>query len=162
MQVSRLFFENALNPSDITKLSLQKALENKYNAFITITENEAKTQAEKSDKRHKSKAPKSELDGVPIAIKDNFCTKDIKTTCASKMLDNFIPPYNATVCERLLEAGAVLIGKTNLDQFAMGSGTVDSIYGPTKNVWSSSDDFYIAGGSSGGSAVAVASGVCFG
>lgn len=82
------------------------------------------------------------------------------------MLENFIPPYNATVCERLLDAGAVLIGKTNLDQFAMGAGTIDSIYGATKNVWGqmedSTDDFYIAGGSSGGSAVSVASGTCLG
>ncbi|XP_044751141.1 glutamyl-tRNA(Gln) amidotransferase subunit A, mitochondrial isoform X2 [Coccinella septempunctata] len=111
------------------------------------------------------KKPRSELEGIPIAIKDNFCTKNVKTTCGSKMLEHFIPPYNATVCQRLFDAGAVLVGKTNLDEFAMGSGTVDSIYGVTKNVWGSSKgstDFYIAGGSSGGSAVAVATGSCFG
>lgn len=80
------------------------------------------------------------------------------------MLQDFVPPYNATVYERLVNAGAVLIGKTNMDQFAMGSGTVDSIFGPTKNVWSKSlenDDWCIAGGSSGGSAIAVASGICY-
>lgn len=82
------------------------------------------------------------------------------------MLENFIPPYNATVYERLTDAGAVLIGKTNMDQFAMGSGTVDSIYGPAKNIWSKNckeeDNWHIAGGSSGGSALAVASGICYG
>lgn len=80
------------------------------------------------------------------------------------MLENFVPPYNATVYQRLADAGAILLGKTNLDQFAMGSGTVDSIYGPTKNIWSlkyDTENFHIAGGSSGGSAVAVAAGICF-
>lgn len=106
----------------------------------------------------------SELDGIPIVIKDNFCTKNIRTTCASRMLENFIPPYDATVCEKLKNAGAILVGKSNLDQFAMGSGTVDSIYGPTKNIWGFDDkngDYFIAGGSSGGSAVSVANGSCF-
>lgn len=135
----------------------------KYNAFITITHNEAIEQSKKSSERYANKTPISELDGIPIAIKDNFCTQNIRTTCASKMLENFIPTYNATVYQRLLDAGAILIGKTNLDQFAMGSGTVDSIYGPTKNVWTSNDDenFHISGGSSGGSAIATATGTCF-
>lgn len=134
------------------------------NAFITVTDKQAQAQTEISNSRFFSKKPLSELDGIPIAVKDNFCTKDIKTTCGSKMLENFVPTYNATVCQRLLDAGAVLLGKTNLDQFAMGSGTIDSIYGPTRNVWSlehDGDDFHIAGGSSGGSATAVASGMCF-
>lgn len=145
--------------------AITKALENKYNAFITITDTISKDQSEKSSNRYKNKTPISQLDGIPVAMKDNFCTANIKTTCASKMLENFIPPYDATVCQRLLNAGAVLVGKTNLDQFAMGSGTVDSIYGPTKNIWKffdNEDDFYIAGGSSGGSAVAVATGICYG
>lgn len=79
------------------------------------------------------------------------------------MLSNFVPPFNATVCERLTNAGAVIIGKTNMDQFAMGSGTVDSIFGPSKNIWSNNfvDKWHIAGGSSGGSATAVAAGICY-
>lgn len=136
----------------------------KLNAFITITSKEAFSQSEKSELRFSSKRSLSELDGIPIAIKDNFCTKDIRTTCGSKMLENFIPPYNATIYQKLEDSGAVLLGKTNLDQFAMGSGTVDSIYGPTRNIWSlkhDNDNFHIAGGSSGGSAVAVAAGICF-
>lgn len=157
--------DECINTADLINVSLKKAVENqKYNAFITITHKEAIEQSKISSERYASKTPISELDGVPIAIKDNFCTQDIKTTCASKMLENFVPPYNATVYQRLLDAGAVLIGKTNLDQFAMGSGTVDSIYGPTKNMWTSSDDdenFHISGGSSGGSAVATATGTCF-
>ncbi|XP_014242219.1 glutamyl-tRNA(Gln) amidotransferase subunit A, mitochondrial [Cimex lectularius] len=116
----------------------------------------------------------SDVDGIPIVVKDNFCTKGIKTTCASMMLNDFVPPYNATVVDRLIKAGAVVLGKSNLDEFAMGSGTVDSIHGPTKNVWGSDLNYRIggkprkgrrvwkiAGGSSGGSAVAVATGSCF-
>lgn len=123
-------------------------------------------QAEKSSSRYKAGKPLGVLDGAPIAVKDNFCTKGIPTTCAARMLENFVPTYNATVYERLERAGAVLVGKTNMDQYGMGSGTVDSIFGPTKNCWSADveeegDEFRIAGGSSGGSAVAVASGICF-
>ncbi|KAJ8920749.1 hypothetical protein NQ315_004889 [Exocentrus adspersus] len=161
---SRLLVEGSINTIDLINLSLKKAVENKkYNPFITVTQSEALQHSEDSCKRYISKGAKSELDGIPIAIKDNFCTRNIRTTCASKMLENFIPTYNATVCQRLFDAGAVLIGKTNLDQFAMGSGTVDSIYGPTKNVWIGNlkEGFYISGGSSGGSAVAVATGTCF-
>ncbi|KAJ8954415.1 hypothetical protein NQ318_011089, partial [Aromia moschata] len=164
--VSRCLNGGVLTSSDLTNFSLNRALKTlKYNAFINITHDEAQKHAELSSKRYSKKKSLSDLDGIPIAIKDNFCTRGIKTTCASKILNNFVPTYNATVYQRLLDAGAVLIGKTNLDQFAMGSGTIDSIYGPTKNVWNfdnNSEDFYIAGGSSGGSAVAVASGVCLG
>lgn len=133
------------------------------NALITIAEKEALVQAENSTKRYENGKPSSDIDGIPIVIKDNFCTSGIPTTCGAKMLENFIPTYNATVYERLKAAGAILLGKSNLDQFAMGSGTVDSIFGPCKNVWNyqNDDEFYICGGSSGGSAVAVASGSCF-
>lgn len=102
----------------------------------------------------------------PIAIKDNFCVKDMPATCGSKMLANFQAPYNATVVQKLINAGAIIIGKTNMDEFGMGNGTIDSIWGATKNPWQfGSDpkgDFYVAGGSSGGSAAAVAAGITFG
>ncbi|CAH1104576.1 unnamed protein product [Psylliodes chrysocephalus] len=161
--VTRLLFEGIVKPTELVNLSLKKIAEEKhFNAFITVTSKEAKFLAEKCEKRYLEKKPVSDLDGVPIAIKDNFCTENIKTTCASKMLENFVPAYNATVCQRLLDAGAVLVGKTNLDQFAMGSATIDSSHGPTKNIWKfDNENFYIAGGSSGGSAVAVATGTCF-
>lgn len=111
--------------------------------------------------------------GIPFAIKDNFCTKDIRTTCASHILNNYVPPYTATVVQKLQDAGGVIIGKTNMDEFAMGAGSTDSIFGPVRNPWNYKfaqsgrehdkiNDWHIAGGSSGGSAVAVATGASFG
>ena len=100
-----------------------------------------------------------------MAVKDNFCTRGTATTCASRALRSFAAPYDAGVVGRLLDAGAVLVGKTNLDEFGMGSGTTESVFGPTRNPWrrrgADADDFCIAGGSSGGSAVAVATGTCY-
>lgn len=158
--------DSTITPIDLLNACIkQRKATKKFNAYITVTEKRATKQASESLKRYKDNSPKSDLDGIPIAIKDNFCTSQVRTTCASHMLDNFVPTYNATVYDRLLDAGAVMMGKCNLDQFAMGSGTVDSIYGPTKNPWEfrrDSDDFYIAGGSSGGCAVAVATNTCFG
>lgn len=154
-----------ITPSNLVESALSRVEKFKsHNAFITVTREVAEKQAKLSQDRYNSGKPHSELDGITIAVKDNFCTKDIPTTCASKMLENFYPTYNATVVQRLNDAGAVLVGKTNLDQFAMGSGTVDSIYGPSKNVWgySNDTDFHIVGGSSGGSSIAVAAGMCFG
>ncbi|KAL7035472.1 hypothetical protein ACKWTF_008394 [Chironomus riparius] len=101
------------------------------------------------------------LDGILVSVKDNFCTKSVPTTCASKMLKNFTPTYNATVYDKLEKAGAILVGKTNLDEFGMGSGCIDSIFGSSKNFWS--EDYNnprICGGSSGGSATSVAAGFC--
>lgn len=160
---SRLLQDNSITATDLTEACLRRAKEiEKYNAFITLTKNEAEHLSKESTQRYKNRKYLSDLDGITIAVKDNFCTANIKTTCASKMLEHFIPTYNATVYDKLIQAGAVIVGKCNLDQFAMGSGTVDSIYGPTKNVWGfKDDDFYIAGGSSGGCAIAVSTGACF-
>lgn len=97
-----------------------KKLNEKLNIFTTTTEEVAKRQALKSSERYKHGKKLSDLDGIPIAVKDNFCTKDVPTTCASKMLQNFIPTYNATVYDKLEKSGAVLVGKTNMDQYGMG------------------------------------------
>ncbi|HYE67028.1 MAG TPA: Asp-tRNA(Asn)/Glu-tRNA(Gln) amidotransferase subunit GatA [Anaerovoracaceae bacterium] len=123
------------------------------NAYITVMEEEALRQAEAVQKRIDQGENLSPLAGVPIAVKDNLCTKGVKTTAASKMLGNFIPPYDATVIERLYQAGAVIIGKTNLDEYAMGGSTETSHFGITRNPW---DLEKVPGGSSGGSAAAVA------
>lgn len=141
--------DKTINKSEIINQSISRAIETRHlNAFVTITEKLANKQASNLDES-------LPLYGVPIAIKDNFCVKHVKTTCGSRILSNFTPTYSATVVERLFQAGAILIGKTNLDEFGMGSGCVDSIHGPTYNQWNSQ---CISGGSSGGSAVAVASG----
>src|SRR3990167_8987169 len=127
----------------------------KLNSFITVTEEQAIISAKKADEK-RSKGHASPLTGIPIAQKDIFCTKDIKTSCGSKMLDNFIAPYNATVIEKCNYAGLVMLGKTNMDEFAMGSSNENSFYGPVKNPW---DTARTPGGSSGGSAAAVAAGL---
>ncbi|XP_065163684.1 glutamyl-tRNA(Gln) amidotransferase subunit A, mitochondrial [Atheta coriaria] len=161
----KLLHNKVFTPTDLLNACLDRVKETQHlNAFITLTTKEALLASTQSNEIYQKSNDRNELDGIPIAIKDNFCTAGIKTTCASKILENFTPTYNATVYKRLCEAGAVLIGKTNLDQFAMGSGTVDSIYGSTKNSWGfkNTEDFCIAGGSSGGSAVAVATGTCYG
>ena len=134
-----------------------KKLDPIYNSFITVTEEHALEQAAAADKSlargPSDDSPTGQLLGVPYAHKDIFCTTDIKTTCASKMLHNFVPPYDATVSTNLKNAGAVLLGKTNMDEFAMGSSNETSFYGPVKNPWAIDS---VPGGSSGGSAACVA------
>jgi len=124
----------------------------RLNAFVTVTEERALGAARAADQRIKAGEARA-LEGVPIAHKDIFCTKGIRTSCGSRMLDNFIAPYDATVVEKLEQAGAIMVGKTNMDEFAMGSSNETSHYGPVCNPW---DISMVPGGSSGGSAAAVA------
>ncbi len=133
-------------------------VEPKVQAFITITRDEAMKQAGEADKRLASGRDLTPLTGVPIAIKDLLCTKGTRTTCASKMLENFVPPYNATVVEKLYSAGSVSVGKTNMDEFAMGSSTESSYFKKTKNPWNLN---CVPGGSSGGSAACVSADQAF-
>lgn len=131
-------------------------VESKVAAYVTLTRDEALKMAAKADREIAAGRGKI-LSGIPIAIKDNICTKGIPTTCASKILHNFVPPYESTVTSRLIEAGYVLTGKTNLDEFAMGSSTENSGFHTTRNPW---DTERIPGGSSGGSTAAVAADEC--
>lgn len=131
------------------------AVENKLKAYLTITRENALAQAREIDRRLAGGHEIPPLGGIPVAIKDNFCTEGVRTTCASKILYNFISPYSATVIKKIIASGAVILGKTNMDEFAMGSSTENSGFFPTSNPW---DLERVPGGSSGGSAVAVAAG----
>ncbi len=133
-----------------------EAVEQRVHAYITLLKDRAFAEAEQADRDIKAGNLKP-LTGIPVALKDIFCTQGIRTTCGSHILHNFIPPYDATIVEKLKEAGAVVTGKTNMDEFAMGSSTETSSFGITKNPW---DLDRIPGGSSGGSAAAVAAGEC--
>ncbi|MCK4426673.1 MAG: aspartyl/glutamyl-tRNA amidotransferase subunit A, partial [Deltaproteobacteria bacterium] len=131
----------------------------KIRAYLTVTADKALTQAKEADRRFKKADDITPLTGIPLGIKDVICTRGIKTTCGSKILENFVPPYNATVMEKLEAHGAVMLGKLNMDEFAMGSSTENSAYHPTHNPW---DLERIPGGSSGGSAASVAARACAG
>ncbi|MAY38495.1 MULTISPECIES: Asp-tRNA(Asn)/Glu-tRNA(Gln) amidotransferase subunit GatA [Spongiibacter] len=126
-----------------------------YNSFISVTAEQALDQARAADAA-RANGEAGSLNGLPIAHKDIFCTEGVRTSCASKMLDNFIAPYSATVVEKMAAAGAVMLGKTNLDEFAMGSSNETSFYGAVRNPWNRDK---VPGGSSGGSAAAVAAGL---
>ncbi len=139
------------------QLARIKSVDNELNAYVQVTAERARKDADRIDKARLAGESLPPLAGVPLAIKDNLCTKGIRTTCSSKMLENFVPPYESTVTQRLWQAGGILIGKTNLDEFAMGSSTETSAFGATSNPWDLSK---VPGGSSGGSAAAVAAGEC--
>ena len=158
LQLGEAIKKGDVSIPEVTRAALDaaKAKNGENNAFITLTEEEALRRAETLQKGVKE--AESPLYGVPMAYKDNICTKGVKTTCASKILGDFQPPYDATLVERLTAAGAVSIGKLNMDEFAMGSTSETSFYGPVKNP---RDLTRVPGGSSGGAAAAVAAGECW-
>ncbi len=160
-EAGKLLRQRKISSVELTQAHLERirAVEPKVKAFTLVTDDLAIQQAKEADRRIASGEQITPLTGIPIAIKDLICTKGIRTTCSSRMLENFIPPYDATVMKRLNEAGIVMVGKTNMDEFAMGSSTEHSAFYPTHNPW---DLERAPGGSSGGSAAAVAAGMAMG
>lgn len=156
-ELHELLQEKKISAVELTKNIFERIdeKENSVGAFLEITKSQAEETAKKVDEKISRGEKISELEGIPCAIKDNICTKGIKTTCASKILENFIPPYDAAVITKLKKENPIFIGKVNLDEFAMGGSTENSAYKITKNPY---DLERVPGGSSGGSAAAVASG----
>ena len=157
-QARALLDRREVSSVELTRAVLQRIdrVEGSIKAYVTVVEDEALAQAEAADRRLAGDDA-GPLTGIPMQLKDNMITDGIRTTCSSRMLESFVPPYDATVTERLRDAGAVLLGKGNMDEFAMGSSTENSAFYPTRNPWALDR---VPGGSSGGPAAAVAAGEC--
>lgn len=153
-QLHEGFLKGEISSVEVTKAYLAEAKRrnDELNAYVLFTEDEAFVQATEADKRYRDGKPLSVLDGVPCALKDIFNTKGVRTTCCSRMLERFVPPYDATVVAKLREGGVVFLGKTNMDEFACGGSTEHSCFGVTRNPI---DPSRVAGGSSGGSAATI-------
>ena len=158
-ETAKLIEKREASPVELAELFLERisAEDGKINSYITVWEKAAVEAARKAEKQISEGNYLGTLHGVPIALKDIFVTKDSRTTCGSKMLRDFVAPYNSTVAERLLASGSVILGKNNMDEFAMGSSNETSYFGPVKNPW---DTDRVPGGSSGGSAAATAANLC--
>jgi aspartyl-tRNA(Asn)/glutamyl-tRNA(Gln) amidotransferase subunit A len=157
-EAGRLLREREVTSRQLTEAVLARIreVEGRVKAYVSVTEDVALQQAEAADARI-ARGEIAPLTGIPVCVKDVICTKGIRTTCGSRMLENFVPLYDAFVTQRLLDAGAVIVGKANMDEFAMGSSTENSAFFPTHNPW---DLERVPGGSSGGSAAAAAAGEC--
>ncbi|OGP34078.1 MAG: aspartyl/glutamyl-tRNA amidotransferase subunit A [Deltaproteobacteria bacterium GWC2_65_14] len=160
LRASRAVREKEISSRELTKTLLDRIdrVNPVINAYITVLRDGAMREAAACDEEQARGILRGPLHGVPVALKDIFCTKGIRTTCGSRILHDFDPPYDATVTEKIRSAGAVLLGKQNMDEFAMGSSTETSFFGPARNPWATDR---IPGGSSGGTAAAVAAGLCF-
>ncbi len=158
-QLHELLVNKEISSYELTQAYIERIdkLDSQVNSFVLKTEEFALEQAKKADSQLRNKRDLTPLTGIPIALKDIFITKDIRTTCCSKILENYIPPYNGTVVQKLFDAGAILLGKLNMDEFAMGSSNEYSVFGNVHNPWNPE---ITPGGSSGGSAAAVCAGFC--
>ncbi len=158
-QVKEGLSKKSFSATELTKAYLDQMIKTReLNAYISETPEIALAQAQECDDRLSKGEPLRKMEGIPLGIKDLFCTKGVRTTAGSKMLENFIPPYESTITAKLRNAGAVMTGKLNMDEFAMGSANLNSVYGPVINPWKIKGDTrqFVPGGSSGGSSAAVA------
>ena len=160
-QLNEMLIRREVSSFEVTQALVERIerIDHQINAYLTLTKEQALAQARRADEMITKEEKVSEISGIPLAIKDILCTRGVRTTCGSGILANYISPYDATVIQRLKAQGAVLLGKTNMDEFAMGSSTENSHFGPTKNPWALDR---VPGGSSGGSAAAVAADACIG